>query len=104
MVNATSSTGVLALALGEHIRWSIVPLEAYFVHQLDDVALHGPYHRLAVVGLFYELWECNRPLDNFWSEFPEMKARIRIPGSHLKRILSISLTMLPFMARTTALL
>ena len=80
------------------------PLEAYFVHQLDDVALHGTYHRFAVIGLLYELWECNRPLDNFWSEFPEMKARIPIPGSHLKRILSISLTMLPFMARTTALL
>ena len=73
------------------------PLEAYFVHQLDDVALHGTYHRLAVIGLFYELGECNRSLDNFWSEFPEMKARISIPGSHLERIW-------PFMARTTALL
>ena len=31
------------------------PLEAYFVHQLDDVALHGTYHRLVVIGLFYEL-------------------------------------------------
>ena len=27
------------------------PLEAYFVHQLDDVAFHGTYHRLAVIGL-----------------------------------------------------
>ena len=61
---------------------NIVPLEAYFVHQLDDVALHGTYHRLAVIGLFYELGECSRSLDNFWSEFPEMKARIPIPDQH----------------------
>ena len=44
------------------------PLEAHFVHQLDDVALHGTYHRLAVVGLLCELGECNQSLDNFWSE------------------------------------
>ena len=55
------------------------PLDAHFVHQLDDVALHGTYHRLAVIGLLYELGECNRSLDNFWSEFPEMKTGISFP-------------------------
>ena len=59
--------------------YSGFPLEAYFAHQLDDVALHGTYHRLAVTGLLYELGECNRPLDNFWSEFPEMKTGISFP-------------------------
>ena len=38
------------------------PLEAHFVHQLDDVALHGTYRRLAVIGLAYELGECINPL------------------------------------------
>uniref|UniRef100_A0A7S2IWT4 carbonic anhydrase n=1 Tax=Alexandrium andersonii TaxID=327968 RepID=A0A7S2IWT4_9DINO len=48
-------------------------MEAHFVHQLDDVALHGTYHRLAVIGLLYELGtdeECNVFLDNFWADFP----------------------------------
>jgi carbonic anhydrase len=48
-------------------------LEAHFVHQLDDPALYGTYHRLAVVALLYELGtdnECNALLDKFWSIFP----------------------------------
>jgi carbonic anhydrase len=49
------------------------PLEAHFVHQLDDGALHGGYHRLAVIGLLYELGECNDFLDYFWEAFPEKK-------------------------------
>ena len=55
------------------------PLDAHFVHQLDDVALHGTYHRLAVIGLLYELGECNRSLDDFWSEFPERKTGLSFP-------------------------
>jgi len=46
------------------------PLEAHFVHQFDDPALVGTYHRLAVIGLLYELGECNPILDNFWNSFP----------------------------------
>jgi carbonic anhydrase len=49
------------------------PLEAHFVHQLDDEALVGGYHRLAVIGLMYELGECNTFLDEFWEAFPEKK-------------------------------
>merc|ERR1719353_1976646 len=49
------------------------PLEAHFVHQLDDPALVGGYHRLAVIGLLYELGECNEFLDSFWNEFPDKK-------------------------------
>jgi len=52
------------------------PMEAHFVHQLDDVALQGTYHRLAVIGLLYELGsddECNDFLDQFWSAFPTEK-------------------------------
>jgi len=51
-------------------------LEAHFVHQLDDPALHGTYHRLAVIGLLYELGtdkECNAFLDKFWNTFPNSK-------------------------------
>ena len=43
-------------------------LEARFVHRLDDDALHGTYHRLAVIGLLHELGgdaECNDFLDKF---------------------------------------
>ena len=91
MVDATASTRCIGTRLGDTVDGTSFPLEAYFVHQLDDVALHGTYHRFAVISLLYELGECNRSRDNFWSEFPEMKARISIPGSHLERILSISL-------------
>merc|ERR1719310_2163789 len=52
------------------------PLEAHFVHQLDDSTIGG-YHRLAVIGLLYELGDdpdaeesCNEFLDYFWSDFP----------------------------------
>merc|ERR1719409_360563 len=48
------------------------PLEAHFVHQLDD-STNGGLHRLAVIGLLYELGECNTFLDYFWGDFPEMK-------------------------------
>merc|ERR1719327_54239 len=48
------------------------PLEAHFVHQLDDPT-NGGLHRLAVIGLLYELGECNTFLDYFWGDFPEMK-------------------------------
>lgn len=49
------------------------PLEAHFVHQLDDQALVGTYHRLAVIALMYELGECDAFLDQFWAEFPQSK-------------------------------
>merc|ERR1719238_387556 len=49
------------------------PLEAHFVHQLDDPALVGGYHRLAVIGLMYELGACNTFLDSFWEAFPDKK-------------------------------
>jgi len=61
------------------------PLEAHFVHQLDDVALHGTYHRLAVVGLIYELGtddECNEFLDRFWNVFPVDKGHAEYPGEN----------------------
>jgi len=48
-------------------------LEAHFVHQLADPALVGTYHRLAVIGLLYELGECNKFLDMFWSVIPTIK-------------------------------
>merc|ERR1711871_1766976 len=44
------------------------PLEAHFVHQLSDDpdgagigsgSVVGTYHRLAVIGLLYELGDCN---------------------------------------------
>merc|ERR1719183_755186 len=56
------------------------PLEAHFVHQLDDEALVGGYHRLAVIGLLYELGECNEFLDYFWNEFPEKKGQAAYEG------------------------
>ena len=52
------------------------PLEAHFVHQLDDPT-NGGLHRLAVIGLLYEFGDdpdaeesCNEFLDYFWSDFP----------------------------------
>merc|ERR1711871_1938016 len=56
------------------------PLEAHFVHQLDDPALVGGYHRLAVIGLLYELGECNTFLDYFWDAFPEKKGTAAYDG------------------------
>jgi len=59
------------------------PLEAHFVHQLDDPALHGTYHRLAVIGLLYELGsdtECNDFLDKFWDTFPLEKGNAAFSG------------------------
>mmetsp|Transcript_22436 Transcript_22436/g.42947 ORF Transcript_22436/g.42947 Transcript_22436/m.42947 type:complete len:607 (+) Transcript_22436:61-1881(+) len=59
------------------------PLEAHFVHQLDDAALHGTYHRLAVIGLLYELGtddECNEFLDKFWNTFPTLKGVTEYTG------------------------
>merc|ERR1719482_2131073 len=59
------------------------PLEAHFVHQLDDAALVGGYHRLAVIGLLYELGECNTFLDYFWDMFPEQKGTAAYDGAAL---------------------
>merc|ERR1719473_2595597 len=59
------------------------PLEAHFVHQLDDPALVGGYHRLAVIGLLYELGECNTFLDYFWDTFPEKKGTAAYEGMAL---------------------
>jgi carbonic anhydrase len=59
------------------------PMEAHFVHQLDDTALHGTYHRLAVIGLLYELGECNTFLDYFWNTFPETKGTAAYDGEEL---------------------
>merc|ERR1719238_109953 len=56
------------------------PLEAHFVHQLDDPALVGGYHRLAVIGLIYELGECNTFLDYFWDTFPGTKGTAAYDG------------------------
>ena len=52
---------------------TLFAMEAHFVHQLDDAALVGGYHRLAVIGLMYELGtnaECNSVLESFWASFP----------------------------------
>lgn len=53
------------------------PLEAHFVHQLDDVGhrsedtLVGTLKHLAVLGVMYELSDtCDETLDEFWSLFP----------------------------------
>merc|ERR1719174_286805 len=60
------------------------PLEAHFVHQLDDPALVGGYHRLAVIGLLYELSDdCNEFLDYFWSTFPDDKGSESYDGQAL---------------------
>merc|ERR1719353_1605200 len=59
------------------------PLEAHFVHQLDDPALVGGYHRLAVIGLLYELGECNEFLDYFWNEFPDKKGQAAYNGEDI---------------------
>merc|ERR1719210_1512833 len=59
------------------------PLEAHFVHQLHDTALHGTYHRLAVIGLLYELdTECNPFLDKFWEAFPIKKGISEYTGKN----------------------
>ena len=59
-------------------------LEAHFVHQLADEGLHGTYHRLAVIGLLYELSEeCNVFLDYFWDSFPEDKGVSAYEGQEL---------------------
>jgi carbonic anhydrase len=62
------------------------PLEAHFVHQLDDASLHGTFHRLAVIGLLYELGtddECNVFLDKFWNTFPDDKGSAMYSGDDL---------------------
>jgi len=59
------------------------PLEAHFVHQLDDSNLVGGYHRLAVIGLLYELGECNTFLDYFWADFTENKGVAAYEGEAL---------------------
>ena len=49
---------------------------AFSVHQLDDEALRGTYHRLAVIGLLRELGsdtECNDFLDKFWDSLSMIK-------------------------------
>ena len=65
------------------------PLEAHFVHQLSDDpdgagigsgSVVGTYHRLAVIGLLYELGECNTFLDYFWDAFPEQKGTAAYDG------------------------
>jgi carbonic anhydrase len=60
-------------------------LEAHFVHQLDDVALVGGYHRLAVIGLMYKMGsmnDCNTFLDYFWSKFPDNKGAAAYSGDN----------------------
>merc|ERR1719174_2226026 len=59
------------------------PLEAHFVHQLDDPTNGGSYHRLAVIGLLYELGECNTFLDYFWDLFPEKMGTAAYDGEAL---------------------
>ena len=64
---------------------SLFAMEAHFVHQLDDTALVGGYHRLAVIGLMYELGtdaECNSVLDAFWASFPDTKGLAQYTGSN----------------------
>jgi len=56
-------------------------LEAHFVHQLADTALVGTLHRLAVIGLMYELGECNKFLDMFWSQIPTTKGAAAYTGA-----------------------
>jgi len=61
-------------------------MEAHFVHQLDDAALHGTYHRLAVIALLYELGgdnECNAFLDQFWGAFPGSTGMAEYTGGQL---------------------
>merc|ERR1719311_612441 len=58
------------------------PLEAHFVHQLDDPT-NGGLHRLAVIGLLYEDGECNTFLDKFWDDFPEKKGVVAYDGDAL---------------------
>jgi carbonic anhydrase len=58
-------------------------LEAHFVHQLADDALHGTYHRLAVIGLLYELdATCNTFLDKFWGSFPNTTGSAQYTGTN----------------------
>jgi carbonic anhydrase len=60
-------------------------MEAHFVHQLDDTALHGTYHRLAVIGLLYDLGtdsECNTFLDKFWGTFPNNSGTVAFTGTN----------------------
>ena len=66
------------------------PLEAHFVHQLDDPT-NGGLHRLAVIGLLYEFGDdpdaeesCNEFLDNFWGDFSNEKgSKVSYTGSVL---------------------
>jgi len=66
---------------GEH-----AAMEVHFVHQLDDPALVGTTHRLAVIALLYDLGtdsECNAFLDKFWGRFPENKGNAAFNGDDL---------------------
>ena len=77
VVEGPRATHVLA-AQGERV--DAVPVPAERPHQLADGAegagidsgsVVGTLHRLAVIGLLYELGECNTFLDAFWDAFPE---------------------------------
>jgi len=47
------------------------PLEAHYVHQLNDSSLVGTNNRLAVVAVLYEeSATCNADLDAFWDALP----------------------------------
>jgi len=59
------------------------PLEAHFVHQLSDPSLVGTLHRLAVIGLLYELGDCNPVLDQFWPYFTEERGNRRYGGPEI---------------------
>ena len=69
-------------------------MEAHLVHQLDDVALHGTYHRLAVIGLLYDLGtdkECNTFLSYFWNVFPNTEGSAPYSGERLAFQAAISM-------------
>ena len=72
------------------------PLEARFIHQLNDDALHRTYHCLAVIGCLYELGsdaECNECFDKFWGS-PNTRAQTstRTPGGQTSSLTTPSCT------------
>uniref|UniRef100_A0A7S4BN06 Carbonic anhydrase n=2 Tax=Chrysotila carterae TaxID=13221 RepID=A0A7S4BN06_CHRCT len=72
------------------INGEFFPLEAHFVHQLDDGAylgkesLVGTLSHLAVIGVMYELSdECDPDLDLFWDAFPIDSSKARMAPSEV---------------------
>jgi len=67
-------------------------MEAHFVHQLanggnakDPYPTNFGYHRLAVIGLLYNLGtisDCNSFLDHFWAYFPQSKGLKEYKGTN----------------------